>query len=150
MTLDPSERLGLFIDGPNFALACRDISFNPDFNKVLLTFYPDAAVYVTAKAHAPGLVTFLSNSGWQVVTRPSGNMDVELALEMVKRIGELDHMVLFSGDGDFTCLVKYLQERGVKVTVVSGGDSANYELVHTADVYINIKDITHQIQRDAR
>jgi len=33
--------------------------------------------------------------------------------------GTIDHMVLFSGDGDFRSLVEAVQRRGVRVTVVS-------------------------------
>src|SRR5262249_61432615 len=48
-----------------------------------------------------------------------GNMDIELAVDAMEIAGSIDHMVLFSGDGDFRSLVEAVQRRGVRVTVVS-------------------------------
>jgi uncharacterized LabA/DUF88 family protein len=43
----------------------------------------------------------------------------ELAVDAMEIAGSIDHMVLFSGDGDFRSLVEAVQRRGVRVTVVS-------------------------------
>ena len=39
-------------------------------------------------------------------------------VDMLELAPRCDHMVLFSGDGDFRCLVEALQRKGVRVTVV--------------------------------
>ena len=48
-----------------------------------------------------------------------GNMDIELTVDALDMSPYFDHLVLFSGDGDFTALVAALQRRGKRVTVVS-------------------------------
>src|SRR3546814_8445673 len=48
-----------------------------------------------------------------------GNMDIELAVDVMEMLEYLDHVVLFSGDGDFRRLVEAVQRRGRRVTVVS-------------------------------
>jgi uncharacterized LabA/DUF88 family protein len=46
-------------------------------------------------------------------------MDIELAVNAMELADHVDHIVLFSGDGDFRSLVEAVQRRGVRVTVVS-------------------------------
>ena len=46
-------------------------------------------------------------------------MDIELAVDAMEMAENLDHIVLFSGDGDFRRLSEALQRRGLRVTVVS-------------------------------
>jgi uncharacterized LabA/DUF88 family protein len=46
-------------------------------------------------------------------------MDMELAVDAMEQSETVDHLVIFSGDGDFTTLVDALQRRGRKVSVVS-------------------------------
>lgn len=48
-----------------------------------------------------------------------GNMDVELAIDALEISKTADHLVIFSGDGNFTSLVVALQRNGRKVSVVS-------------------------------
>lgn len=46
-------------------------------------------------------------------------MDVEITVDMLGLAPHVDHVVLFSGDGDLTRLVTAVQEKGVRVSVVS-------------------------------
>lgn len=63
----------------------------------------------------------------------------------------LDHVILFSGDGDFRRLVEAIQRKGVRVTVVSTVRSnppmAADELRRQADTFIELTDIREHIQR---
>jgi|SRR5882672_4834233 len=52
-------------------------------------------------------------------TKIKGNMDMEMAVAAYNLIGHVKHIVLFTGDGDFTCLVEDLQRKGIYITVVS-------------------------------
>jgi uncharacterized LabA/DUF88 family protein len=111
------------------------------------------------------LVDWLSYNGFTVVTKPAktftdvegrrktkGNMDVEIAVDAMRLAPHLDHIVLFSGDGDFRSLVAALQEKGKRVSVVSSlvtqppmvGD----ELRRQADQFIEIADLEKIISRD--
>ena len=45
-------------------------------------------------------------------------MDIELAVDAMETAAHVDHIVLFSGDGDFRPLVEALQRKGCRVSVV--------------------------------
>jgi uncharacterized LabA/DUF88 family protein len=64
----------------------------------------------------------------------------------------IDHMVLFSGDGDFRSLVEAVQRRGVRVTVISTVSSQPPmiadELRRQADVFIDIAEMQQKVGRD--
>src|SRR5262249_54854556 len=78
-----------------------------------------------------------------------GNMDIELAVDAMEIAGSIDHMVLFSGDGDFRSLVEAVQRRGVRVTVVSTISTqppmVADELRRQADVFLDIVELQAKI-----
>jgi uncharacterized LabA/DUF88 family protein len=81
-----------------------------------------------------------------------GNMDIELAVDAMEIAPHIDHMVLFSGDGDFRSLVEAVQRRGVRVTVVSTISTqppmVADELRRQADVFQDIVELQNKIGRD--
>jgi uncharacterized LabA/DUF88 family protein len=80
-----------------------------------------------------------------------GNMDIELAIDVMEMAPHLDHVVLFSGDGDFRRLVEAIQRKGVRVTVVSTIRSqppmVADELRRQADVFVELESLRPQIAR---
>jgi len=78
-------------------------------------------------------------------------MDIELAIDMMEMAPHLDHVILFSGDGDFRRLVEVVQRKGVKVSVVSTVKSsppmAADELRRQADQFIELQDLAPEISR---
>ena len=46
-------------------------------------------------------------------------MAIELAIGALEIVARVDHIFLFSGDGDYRKLIEASQRRGVRVTVVS-------------------------------
>ena len=77
-----------------------------------------------------------------------GNMDIELAVDAMELAKHIDHMVLFSGNGDFSALVGAMQRVGVRVTVVSTLPMIADELRRQADVFLDIVDLRPKIGRD--
>ena len=78
------------------------------------------------------LVDWLNYNGYQVISKPAksytdrdgrhrikGNMDIEIAVDMVEMAEHVDHIVLCSGDGDFRAAVETCQRKGTRVTVIS-------------------------------
>ena len=78
------------------------------------------------------LVDWLDYNGYTMVTKPTkefvdaqgrkkvkGNMDIELAIDVMEMADRVDHIILFSGDGDFRRLIEAVQRKGVRVTIVS-------------------------------
>ena len=171
---DGRERVAVFIDGANLHYAARGLGFQIDFAALLEYFrqttYLVRAYYYTAMLETDEynpvrrLSDWLGYNGYRVVTRPAkdqtdasgrrvlkGNMDIELAVDMMELAPQLDHAVLFSGDGDFRALVEAVQRQGVRVTVVSTLETqppmVADELRRQADAFIDIADIADRIAR---
>ena len=78
-------------------------------------------------------------------------MDIELAIDVMEMAQYLDHIVLFSGDGDFRRLVEAVQRRGVRVSVVSTIRSsppmASDDLRRQADSFVELQELAPSISR---
>ncbi|MCH8091626.1 MAG: NYN domain-containing protein [Proteobacteria bacterium] len=175
MTFYPEDRLALFIDGSNLYSAARALGFDIDYKRLLEVFAKQGrlvrAYYYTAlmdeQEYSPirPLVDWLDYNGYTMVTKPTkeftdssgrrkikGNMDIELAVDVMEMAENLDHVVLFSGDGDFRPLVQAVQRKGVRVTVVSTIRSnppmAADELRRQADSFIELQDLAAEIARE--
>jgi len=167
MTLYPTDRTALFIDGANLYSAAKALNVDLDFRKLLESFREKAvlvrAYYYTAVVEGEEfspirpLIDWLGYNGFSMVTKPvkrftdaqghtrtKGNMDIEIAVDMLELAPHIDHVVLFSGDGDFRRLVQAVQAKGVRVTVVSTTKSQPPmiadELRRQADAYIDMAD----------
>jgi len=175
MSIYPQERIGLFIDGSNLYAAARALGFDIDYKRLLAEFASSGrlirAFYYTAltdeQEYSPirPLVDWLDYNGFTMVTKPTkeftdsagrrkikGNMDIELAVDMMEMRDYLDHVVLFSGDGDFRRLVEAVQRHGVRVTVVSTIRSqppmVADELRRQADRFVELEDLAPRIMRE--
>jgi uncharacterized LabA/DUF88 family protein len=174
MHINMNERVALFIDGSNLYAAARALGFDIDYKRLLDVFQKKGrlirAFYYTAlmedQEYSPirPLVDWLDYNGYTMVTKPTkeftdaagrrkikGNMDIELAIDVMEMAPHLDHIVLFSGDGDFRRLVEAVQRKGVRVSVVSTINSSPPmiadELRRQADDFIELSDIQGEIQR---
>jgi uncharacterized LabA/DUF88 family protein len=111
------------------------------------------------------LVDWLDYNGYTMVTKPvkeftqptgrrkfKGNMDVEIAVDIMELASHLDHVVLLSGDGDFRRLVEAVQRKGVRVTVISTirtqPPMVADELRRQADQFIDLVDLQPYIERE--
>ena len=168
------ERIGLFIDGSNLYAAARALAFDIDYKRLLDVFAKKGrlirAFYYTAliedQEYSPirPLVDWLDYNGYTMVTKPAkeftdstgrrkikGNMDIELAVDIIEMAPVLDHIVLFSGDGDFRRLIEVVQHKGLRVTVVSTVRSqppmVADELRRQADYFIELQDLQSEIGR---
>ena len=136
------SKIALFIDGPNLHAAAKALGFEVDYRRLLeefqtrgrlvRAFYYTVLVEDNDNFSVRPLVDFLDYNGFTVVTKlakdftdlngrrnAKGNMNIEVAVDAMELAGHVDHIVLFSGNGDFRSLVEALQRRGVRVTVVS-------------------------------
>jgi uncharacterized LabA/DUF88 family protein len=170
-----TERTALFIDGANLYATAKALGFDIDYKRLLKEFqtrgYLVRAFYYTALiedqeySSIRPLIDWLDYNGYRVVTKPTkefvdstgrrkvkGNMDIELAIDALELAPHINHMVLFSGDGDFRSLVEAMQRRGVRVSVVSTISSqppmVADELRRQADEFIDIIHLAAKIGRD--
>ncbi|MBL9098916.1 MAG: NYN domain-containing protein [Alphaproteobacteria bacterium] len=175
MLFYPQEKLALFIDGANLYSAARALGFDIDYKKLLTEFSKKGvlvrAYYYTAlledREFSPlrPLVDWLDYNGYTLVTKPAreftdasgrrkikGNMDIEIAIDMLEIAPTVDHIVLFSGDGDFRRLVDAVQRKGRRVSVVSTLRTqpamVSDDLRRQADHFVELVDLQPLIARE--
>jgi uncharacterized LabA/DUF88 family protein len=112
-------------------------------------------------------VDWLQYNGFTMVTKPArefvdregrrkvkGNMDIELTIDAMEMAPHVDHIVLFSGDGDFRRLVESLQRKGVRVSVVSTMRTSppmiSDDLRRQADTFIELDELRSLLGRSDR
>jgi uncharacterized LabA/DUF88 family protein len=171
----PNERVALFIDGANLYSASKALQFDIDYKRLLAFFRQKGhlvrALYYTALAEDQEyssirpLIDWLDYNGYTMVTKPTkeytdalgrrklkGNMDIELTVDAMRLAESLDHIVLFSGDGDFKSMVAALQQKGKRVTVVSTLQTqppmVADELRRQSDQFVDLADLEQMICRD--
>src|SRR5205814_8344922 len=131
---------------------------------LLRAFYYTAVIEDQEYSSIRPLIDWLDYNGYSVVTKATkefvdqtgrrkvkGNMDIELAVDAMELAPHIDHMVLFSGDGDFRSLVEAVQRRGVRGTVISTISTqppmVADELRRQADVFLDIAELQSQVGR---
>jgi len=115
-----------FIDSQNLNLSILDQGWRLDFARFRI-YLKDK--YKVGKAflfigYIPGnenLYTFLQKAGYVIIFKPTlpsekhdtfhikGNVDAELVLHAMIQFPNFDKAMIVSGDGDFHCLVEYLE-----------------------------------------
>jgi len=174
MTIYPEERFALFLDGANLYATTKALGFDIDYKRLLGHFRSKGrlvrALYYTAISEDQEyssirpLIDWLDYNGYTMVTKPTkeytdaagrrkikGNMDIELAVDAMELSDHLDHIVVFSGDGDFRSMVEAIQKKGKRVTVISTMQTnppmIADELRRQSDEFIDIADIIDDIGR---
>jgi uncharacterized LabA/DUF88 family protein len=170
-----SDRIAVFIDGANLYPSAKTLGFDIDYKRLLEEFQGSGslvrAFYYIAVHESQEysslrpLIDWLDYNGCTVVTKPAkeffdaggrrrikSSMDVELAVDAMEIAEHVDHVVLFSGDGDFRPLVEAVQRRGVRVTVISTTSSQPPmiadELRRQADVFTDLMKLRSRLGRD--
>jgi uncharacterized LabA/DUF88 family protein len=168
------DRTAIFIDGANLYGAARALGFEIDYKKLLKwgaskgrlirAFYYTALIEDQEYSPIRPLVDWLDYNGYTMVTKPTkeftdasgrrkikGNMDIELAVDVMEMAEHVNHIMLFSGDGDFRRLVESVQRKGVRVTVVSTVRSqppmVADELRRQADHFLELQALAPHIGR---
>ena len=173
MLLNPNERTALFIDGPNFYSSIRDVGIKVDYTR-LLEFFRSRSRFLRAYYYTAlmddrtderldflrRLTDWLGFNGYTVITKPAkvfqdtaggqimkGNMDIEIAIDMLDMAPYVDHAILCSGDGDFRRLVEAVQRRGVRVSIVSTEQILASELKRQADGFMDLHNLEGEIRQ---
>jgi uncharacterized LabA/DUF88 family protein len=167
------NKVALFIDGANLYATAKRLGFDIDYKRLLHEFQSRGtllrAFYYTAifeneeYSSIRRLVNWLDYNGYTVVTKATkefidasghrkvkGSMDIELAVHAMELAEHVDQIVLFSGDGNFRSLVKAVQRRGVRVTVVSTSQPPMIadELRRQADFFIDLVELQSKLGRE--
>jgi uncharacterized LabA/DUF88 family protein len=172
--IHPDERVVVFIDGANLYSAAKGLTFDIDYRKLLDEFRKRGrfirASYYTALVEDQDfspirpLVDWLDYNGYTLVTKPAkeytdaagrrrykGDMDVEIAIDLLQAASFADHAFLFSGDGDFAAAIEAAQRKGMRVSVVSTIKSnppmASDDIRRAADNFVDLTDLANLIGR---
>lgn len=170
----PEEKLAIFIDGANLYAAAKSLDFDMDYGRLLMwassqgrlirAFYYTTLIENEEYSPIRPLVDWLDYNGYRMVTKQvkeftdvngrkkfKGSMDVDLAVDMMEIADHVDHIMLFSGDGDFKRLIEAVQRRGVRVSVVGTMQSTPPmvadELRRQADHFIELDEMVDDIER---
>ncbi|MGF1544466.1 MAG: NYN domain-containing protein [Parvularculaceae bacterium] len=176
LDVDEDDKFAIFIDWANLYKAARSLGFDMDYKSLLANarkagrlmraYYYTAIQEDRSQDYSPlrPLVDWLDYNGYTMVTKQAreftdaqgrkrykGSIDVELAVDIVAMAPRLEHIVLFTGNGDFRRAIEAAQELGVRVTVVSTVKSqppmASDELRRQADAFVDLADIQKEIGR---
>jgi uncharacterized LabA/DUF88 family protein len=175
--IHPDERVVVLIDGANLYSAAKALAFDMDYRKLLDEFRQHGrlirASYFTALVEDQDfspirpLVDWLDYNGYSLVTKPAkeytdatgrrrfkGDMDVEIAIDLLLAADYADHAFLFSGDADFLPAIEAAQRKGMRVSVVSTIKSsppmAADDLRRTADNFVDLTDLAALVGRPPR
>ncbi|MEK7525270.1 MAG: NYN domain-containing protein [Patescibacteria group bacterium] len=115
-----------FIDSQNLNLGVRSQGWKLDFSKFLVYLkdklkVAKAFLFIGYLKENQKLYRSLAKSGYTLVYKPiahgeygkvKGNVDAELVLHTMIEYKNFDQAVIVTGDGDFFCLVEYLNKKG--------------------------------------
>jgi uncharacterized LabA/DUF88 family protein len=173
----PNERIALIIDGVNLHGVGRTLGFEIDYNKLRKHFATKGrllrASYFTTTleneefSSLRGLIDWLHYNGFKVSSKAAreftdsqghrkikGTMNVEMAVEAMELAKHVDHLVLFSGDGELRAMVGAVQRMGVRVSVVSSLKTSppmvSDDLRRQADNFIDFADLQEAVERPRR
>jgi uncharacterized LabA/DUF88 family protein len=127
--------VAVFVDVQNMYYGARQLKGKLDFDALLAAVVRDrrlikATAYVveSKEIDQSGFIAMLEQRAIDVrrktlKVRSDGSMkgdwDMEMALDILDAAGNLDVVVLVSGDGDFTSLVHRVKAMGPKVEVIA-------------------------------
>ena len=161
------ERASMFIDGSNVHATSLATGMFIDYDKLLAYFReryhivrPYFYTHISSQSNVGKLVEYLTHNEYEVRSKPAkeiydsstgetkikGNVDIEMAVDMISFAPRLDRVILFSGDGDFVPVVEHIKRLQVRVTVVSSRKSRPApmiaeELRRAADQFIEITEL---------
>lgn len=155
-------RVAIFIDGANLYHAMAEKGWGIDYAKLLNVLTNNGSLvaayfYTGIERNQPNQQRFLSylrHLGYEIIEKDviqfsdgskKANLDVELALDMVRLAESYDTAVLVSGDGDFSCAVKEVKQKHVRVEVISFPSVTSKALIKSSDRYLDLDALKNKI-----
>lgn len=153
---DQYDKVAVFFDMSNLYFAARDLGVRIDYAR-LLDFLANGRRLHRAYAYmaispdessAIPFLTWLRRNGFRVITKPlkrfsdgttKGDLDMELAVDLLSQAPYIDIAVIVSGDGDFTYLVDRAQRLGLRVEIASTPRYTAIELLEIADRFVDLE-----------
>jgi uncharacterized LabA/DUF88 family protein len=160
------KKVGVYIDSANLYYAASKANLKIDYFQLAkwfqshcqligLNFY---TAYDPLDTKQLDFFTDLEEAGYKTIKKPirifadsiKGNMDIELAVDTLMQKEEYDILILISGDGDFSYLVKALESIGKRTVILGVGGFTSFELHQEADNYFFLNRISSVWQKNGR
>lgn len=114
-----------FIDSQNLNLSIKELGWNLDFNRFHIYLQEKysitkAFLFIGYVPTNQSLYTTLQKYGYILIFKPTlqladgrvkGNIDAELVLHAMIEYPNYERALIVTGDGDFYCLIDYLQRQ---------------------------------------
>ena len=153
----------VYVDGNNLSCAAKEMDIDVDYRALrscLIAEGKSELSYYRGVAQRPTLahqrfVGSLEKYGYRVTQLPVARFadgttktvgdDMTIGMDILEENQPGDRVMLVSGDGDFIPVVKRMQNKGVKVTVVGRKANTSFKLRQLADDYLDLEEIKYQI-----
>lgn len=122
------QNIFAFIDSQNLNLGVRSQGWILDFRRFRIYLKDKykvnkAYIFIGYIPKNKDLYKFLKDSDYELIFKPvlesrhpkvktKGNVDAELVLHTMIHFPKFNKAIVVSGDGDFYCLVEYLEKKG--------------------------------------
>lgn len=130
------DKIYAFIDSQNLNLGVRSQNWRLDwrkFRQYLRTKYQvsKAYLFIGQVGGNESMYAFLQECGYILIFKPTleffdrgkikvkGNVDAELVLHAMIQYKSYHKAIIVSGDGDFYCLIEYLEKRGKLLKILA-------------------------------
>lgn len=163
-----STNAAVFIDAANVIYSQKTLGWQIDFLRLIKYFNGNYKLdrvyfyfaYLKNDQKQQGFFDKLKQWGYRIRTKEvkiirqkdgtyikKGNLDVELTIDAIKQMKYYSTAILMSGDSDFCALIKYLQQNGKKVIVISSKGHVARELIQACDKYTNFNKLRPFVER---
>ncbi len=155
-----------YIDGANLDRGTARLGWRVDYNKLYTWLYDKfdikrAYIFMGYMPQYDKLYDKIRNAGFllkyrEVTIGPTGqvkgNCDSDLVLRASRDVHEsvFDKAILVSSDGDFSGLVKYMNEIGKMTSIVSPNSHCSFLLMNTGAKITYLNDVRNLVSLDQK
>jgi uncharacterized LabA/DUF88 family protein len=164
--MQPPKKLGnyAFIDSQNLNLGIRSLGWRVDYKKLRLYLknkynVTQAFMFIGHVSNNQELYTELQNAGFNMIFKPTvqyfendkqtvkGNVDAELVLYAAAiEYQNYDKAIIVSGDGDFACLLEFLESRNKLLHVLTPNNKYSKLLIPFARHIVHMSRVRKSIE----
>lgn len=155
----PKTKIAVFIDAANCEISLKNQGLKLDYREMVREVEKDGKIFFMGyyspsfkTAGQNNFFTIIKKIGFKIITKNvkvikqrekqakhKANFDVEITFDAAVNYQKYNNLILFSGDSDFVYLVKELQKRGIKITVISTLFRTARELRKQVDKFVELK-----------
>ena len=159
----------IYIDGNNLGFSAKEMNIDVDFQALQLLLIPQTGratfnyytgITSNATSSQKYFISCLEKYGYKVALLPIVHFkdgtaktvgdDMSMGIDIVEDSQIGDRVIIVSGDGDFVPVVKKIQDKGIKATVVAYKKNTSHDLRHIADDFIDLDPVKYQIAKHTK